>query len=587
MTIRGIGAKGWGLVAATAAVVMLLVTATAVGGPADDALPDLVSDAPGAEFLQTYVDDDGTTRLLLRFHGYVHNAGAGPLELRGSGNVNAVMSTVAQRIYRVDGTGSRDVTSAASMRFETADGHNHFHLRAAMEYALYDSTKSAAVAPSMKVGFCLLDSERVSGAVPLGYPDGTNCARNTPTAPLVVMGVSPGWRDVYNANLAFQWVDVSDVAPGSYWLGARSDPSGVMVESNEGNNGWSFKSMPSLVPGWVARSATLTATPGIPRTIALAATAYAAPGPISWEILSTPRLGSLDRQVGVPFPGNSVVYTPRPGTSGVDTFRIQARDSLSAFPRRPVQATVSVNVSGSAPVVTISGAPSALTTSTAAQLSATVVNDPPAVTWSVDGVPGGNATSGTITSTGLYTAPANVPASGSVVVRAASAHATGEAAIAIQAPAPPAPAPSPGQPASPAPPPTPVASPPAAAPSVVVQVPVNGTPTTKRVANPLARPLLSARGTHVLVGLRSARAGTLKITVLRGSRRLGGCVLRTSALRSVTCAVKLARGAPLRGIGVRVGLHVSGKLVAMRTARVSGVSAISRNGLRTLYCTPA
>ena len=42
--------------------------------------------------------------------------------------------------------------------YETADGHNHWHLRAAMRYALYDSGKSVEVAPSQKVGFCLIDS---------------------------------------------------------------------------------------------------------------------------------------------------------------------------------------------------------------------------------------------------------------------------------------------------------------------------------------------------------------------------------------------------------------------------------------------
>jgi len=42
----------------------------------------------------------------------------------------------------------------------------------------------------------------------------------------------------------------------------------------------------------------------------------------------------------------------------------------------------------------------------------------PAVTWSVDGVVGGNATLGTISSTGLYTAPAAVPSPPTLAVRA-------------------------------------------------------------------------------------------------------------------------------------------------------------------------
>ncbi|PYU46784.1 MAG: hypothetical protein DMG53_11180, partial [Acidobacteria bacterium] len=44
------------------------------------------------------------------------------------------------------------------------------------------------------------------------------------------------------------------------------------------------------------------------------------------------------------------------------------------------------------------------------QFTATVTNtNNTAVTWQVNGVPGGNATAGTISSAGLYTAPAVVP----------------------------------------------------------------------------------------------------------------------------------------------------------------------------------
>src|SRR5271156_4101072 len=44
-----------------------------------------------------------------------------------------------------------------------------------------------------------------------------------------------------------------------------------------------------------------------------------------------------------------------------------------------------------------------------------------AVTWSVNGVPGANATTGTITPTGAYTAPADLPSPASVQITATSA----------------------------------------------------------------------------------------------------------------------------------------------------------------------
>ena len=39
-----------------------------------------------------------------------------------------------------------------------------------------------------------------------------------------------------------------------------------------------------------------------------------------------------------------------------------------------------------------------------------------AVTWSVSGIAGGNSTNGTITASGLYTAPAKIPANGVTVL---------------------------------------------------------------------------------------------------------------------------------------------------------------------------
>ena len=54
------------------------------------------------------------------------------------------------------------------------------------------------------------------------------------------------------------------------------------------------------------------------------------------------------------------------------------------------------------------------------QFSATVTNGAPDVTWSVNGVNGGNAFVGTITAAGLYLAPATMPNPATVTVRATS-----------------------------------------------------------------------------------------------------------------------------------------------------------------------
>src|SRR3954464_148640 len=54
------------------------------------------------------------------------------------------------------------------------------------------------------------------------------------------------------------------------------------------------------------------------------------------------------------------------------------------------------------------------------QLTAYVPLSPNTVTWSVNGVTGGNSTYGTVSTTGLYKAPLTVPAQNAVTVQATS-----------------------------------------------------------------------------------------------------------------------------------------------------------------------
>lgn len=73
------------------------------------------------------------------------------------------------------------------------------------------------------------------------------------------------------------------------------------------------------------------------------------------------------------------------------------------------------------PVVTVNPATAAVTAGQTQQFSASVTGAPnTAVTWSVNGLVGGNATLGTISASGLYSAPLLVPNPANVTVRATS-----------------------------------------------------------------------------------------------------------------------------------------------------------------------
>ena len=457
------------MIAAAACAAIAFPVVGAFAGPGFD-LPDLVADAPERPQVTEYTYPNGTDALLLRFDGFVHNRGAGPLEMRGGSRSGADMTLVRQHARRTGGALEPLTPIAgheATIRYEAEDGHNHWHLREVARYSLWNSARTAEVTPGLKVGFCLEDSQRRETHGPSGqvYSASANfCLQNQPTASAITMGVSAGWRDVYGRHLAFQWVDISDVQPGAYRLAAEVDQDDVVQESNEGNNTRTFEAEDSVVPGYVAQAVNAGEVPqGQASTVTLASQTFARPARPAWSepgitpgarrfrIVTLPahgtlRSGSTVLAAGAVVTSASVTYTPAAGYAGTDAFTYSAFDSTSPFPRQPAAASVSLTVGGQAATsVAISGAPPTLQVGTSAQLTATVTNGPPDVTWSVDGVAGGNATVGTVSSSGLYRAPDAVPPGGSATVRAtstASPSAFDDVTIGI-APAP-DPEPSPG-----------------------------------------------------------------------------------------------------------------------------------------------
>ena len=308
-----------GLIAAAAGPL-----SSAPAAPLDRVLPDLVSDPPEGPVLQIYDYGSGDNHLLLRFNGYVHNRGSGALEMRGSQPSGNRMTSVAQRIRLVGGTYVDDTSRGAQIIYEDADGHDHWHLKDVSRYTLWNQAKTAAVAPSMKVGFCLEDGERRerNGPATKVYTSAlTSFCRNwEPEADSVYQGVSAGWRDIYFKTVAFQWVDVSDVPPGVYRLGSRIDPQNVVIESNESNNGDGFAAGASTIPGYVAGPvAPPPATLGQPTTIQLSATTFGSPGARRFRVESAPKHGTINRAVGETFTASQLVYTPDPGYKGPTT----------------------------------------------------------------------------------------------------------------------------------------------------------------------------------------------------------------------------------------------------------------------------
>lgn len=193
-------------------------------------LPDLtVSPSPLNDNAIDYETIPG--RKLLRLSNSSPNIGRGKMELRGGRILGNGNREVFQRIYLSD----RSYVSRLAGVFEHHREHNHIHFK---DYAVYrlrtitpDSGVGAIVASSEKVSFCLRNSVVYNRNLPGFNPKSEykNCSSN-------VQGIGVGYADFYRKNLYGQWIDITDVNPGRYWIESVVDPINRLKESNEDNN---------------------------------------------------------------------------------------------------------------------------------------------------------------------------------------------------------------------------------------------------------------------------------------------------------------------------------------------------------------
>ncbi len=195
-----------------------------------DLLPDLFvwASEPNAYLYGWYLDQNEAAlpgRTLMRVATATPNTGAGPLELHGSSTAPGV----SQRIFRADGS-SYD-RFAGNFTFHPGHGHLHFdnwinlHLRA----VLTNDAVGSIVASGDKTSFAIIDLQHYDPAL----PDSPGSRRYSGG---LIQGLSVGWADIYGAGLPDQWIDVTDMPSGRYWLEAVVDPANSILESNETNN---------------------------------------------------------------------------------------------------------------------------------------------------------------------------------------------------------------------------------------------------------------------------------------------------------------------------------------------------------------
>jgi hypothetical protein len=202
--------------------------------PAAVAAPDRLPDLIVRPELLRVTDIDRATmpgRELLRLTAGAANIGTGPLEVRGGVLLSPTTSEVMQRIYRTDGTWFDRL--AGAFTYHPEHGHVHFDdwMTFRLRRAPGDGAIGDVVAEGEKVSFCLLDGVVYDPTGPFFAPREAYALCG-----FEVQGISPGWGDTYASWLPDQWIDITGLPDGDYWLEVEVDPENRLIEEDESNN---------------------------------------------------------------------------------------------------------------------------------------------------------------------------------------------------------------------------------------------------------------------------------------------------------------------------------------------------------------
>ena len=194
-------------------------------------LPDLIvrEDDLYDQILST---KEAPGRTLLRFSNGTANVGLGKLQLIGflPANSNGTQ-TVVQRIFRSNGTAEDRLAGL----FVYHPEHNHVHIAGWALYRLREILPGngigRVITESDKTSFCILDLEvydrKLAGQLPRA--EFRSCSGT-------VQGLSRGWIDIYDKDVPGQYIDITGLPEGQYWLESEVDPDDVILETDETNN---------------------------------------------------------------------------------------------------------------------------------------------------------------------------------------------------------------------------------------------------------------------------------------------------------------------------------------------------------------
>ncbi|MGH7179216.1 MAG: lysyl oxidase family protein [Tepidisphaeraceae bacterium] len=239
-----------------------------------EALPDFFPSLSGTPSIDQ-TSQGGRT--LLRFGTQANNMGAGPAILISGNSGDAIPSgapitswiaangsqNVIQAVYHYDSVANLFTLHhyLASGQLTYHPGHGHFHFDGYAYYRLrqnvggvpgdYVNRPDGTGVVGAKTGFALINlvssftlpNGQNSSTLP-GYASATSPASAThgqpPTSGGLTQGIHVGHADVYGSSLEGQWLDVTGVPNGSYFLEVSLDGENSIIETDEANNAKNF-----------------------------------------------------------------------------------------------------------------------------------------------------------------------------------------------------------------------------------------------------------------------------------------------------------------------------------------------------------
>ncbi|MRG97715.1 lysyl oxidase family protein [Polyangium spumosum] len=104
--------------------------------------------------------------------------------------------------------------------------HGHYHFNGFATYALLDKDGKEIVA-GRKQAYCMEDTQQIAQGPNVGCNKIYSCEDQ---------GIQRGWSDLYGNTLDCQWLDITDVAPGEYFIQVKLNPSREFEEVSLDNN---------------------------------------------------------------------------------------------------------------------------------------------------------------------------------------------------------------------------------------------------------------------------------------------------------------------------------------------------------------